>query len=271
MTETWSLVDLTAPDEVAELVADLLWSMGVAAVEEIARAEGRTTFRTSLGKDPEEQTAEICARFEGVSARVIHVPRSTADTWRDHAEPTFIDDVTAIVPAWVEPPAGVRCVLIEPGDTFGMGNHPTTLLTVRMAITHVGDAARVLDLGCGSGVLAITLSMLTGAACDVFDIAESARSIVAANCALNRVDNVRWNDDFSAREYDLVMANILAPVLRTEASLINSVTRQDGLAVLSGMRDEQVRGVLDAYPGWRVIDEESSEGWSCLVIRKPTA
>lgn len=270
MAETWSLVDFTAPDDIADIVAELLWSMGVAAVEETSRSDGGTTLRTSLGEDPEQQIAAICSRLEGVSARVVKLPRSTADTWRDHATPTFIDDHTAIVPAWIDAPAGIRSILIEPGDTFGMGNHPTTILTVRMAMKHLGEARSVLDLGCGSGVLAVALSMMEGVDCDVFDIADSARSIVRANCELNGVRNVRWNDDYANGTYDMVMANILAPVLRTEAPVIDAVTRPDGIVILSGMRDEQVAGVRESYPNMRRIDEDSIDGWSCLALRKKT-
>lgn len=264
---TWAMVDFRVPETSCELVSDFLWSFGVQAVEERDAEQGYLILRTSLGTDPEAHIATVCAHFEDVSGQVVHLRADVSETWRKHVTPTMVEGDIAIVPAWIGVPAGTRAILIEPGDTFGLGNHPTTLLTLRMALEHIAPDDRVFDLGCGSGVLAIGLSRLLGNHCDVFDIADSARSTVAANCILNDVDNVEWNENFDSQVYDAVLANILAPVLRAEARRITGIARSGGLAILSGMRSEQVRSVVDAFEGWTRIAEDASDGWSCVALR----
>lgn len=266
--ESWALVDFDVPSSETELVADLLWSMGVLAVEERTSEPGRATLRTSLGDDPVDHISRVCSRFANVTAQVLRLPTTITETWREHASFTMVNERVALVPAWIAPPEGVTPILIEPRDTFGLGNHPTTFLALRMALKHVAPTDHVLDLGCGSGVLAIGVSRLVGNQCDVFDIADTAESTVMANCALNNVTKVRWNDNFEHESYDVVLANILAPVLRAESARITSITTEGGIVVLSGMRDDQVKGVEDSYDGWSRIDEESCEGWSCLVLRR---
>lgn len=262
------MVDFCVPETSLELVSDFLWSLGVQAVEERHGEQGHVTLRTSLGADPEGHIATVCAHFEGVTAQVVLVPADVSETWREHATVTMVDADVAIVPAWVKAPERTRVVLIDPRDTFGLGNHPTTVLSLRMALRHVAASDRVFDFGCGSGVLAIGLSRLRGNHCDVFDIADSARSTVAANCVLNDVHNVEWNEHFDTSTYDTVLANILAPVLRAEAPRIARITRSGGLAILSGMRSDQVEGVLETYEGWTQLAEDASDGWSCIVLRK---
>lgn len=268
--ETWALVDFTVPRGVAELVGESLWSMGVLAIEERASDDGYVTLRTSLGNDPEDHIVRVCADFEDVSAVVVHLPKSVSELWRLHATATLITETVAIVPSWVEPPPDVTPVFIEPRDTFGLGNHPSTVLALRLALTHVTGRDTVFDFGCGSGVLAVGLSCILGNACDVYDIADSARDTVQENCRLNGITNVRWNFEFDDERYDVVLANILAPVLRAEAGRISAITRPGGLVVLSGMRVDQVQGVLDAYEGWTQVDDDDLDGWTCVALRKGT-
>ena len=265
------LVDFDVPAALVELVSDALWSVGVAAIEELERGDGMITLRTSLGADASVEAAAIAGRFDGVSATPVTFPASVADTWREFVEPTHVVDDIWIVPQWCAPPMG-RTILIEPFDTFGMGNHPTTVLTLRGALTGTSAADTVLDLGSGSGVLSVALAKLRGCSVEAHDIAPQGRAALVHNAELNAVaDRVSWLEEFTpAREprYDVVMANILAPVLRQLAGDIQSVTRPGGTIVLSGVRAEQVDEVRNHYERCDTVNVEHLDGWAAVILRR---
>lgn len=266
--ETWSLVDVTVDAGSAELVADAMWSLGVVAIEEIPAGDGRVTLRTSMGDDPDEFADRVRVLFPLADVTLSEHDRAVADTWREFAGPTWVSGSVALVPAWCDPPAGCTPVFIEPLDTFGLGNHPTTVLTLRLALPLVTAASRVFDFGSGSGVLAVGLAKTTGCTALAYDIAESAQSALRKNMSLNNVTTCRWSDGFPDEPVDVVVANILAPVLEAEAESISGCLSSDGVVVLSGMRDEQVGRVLTRYHGFTEIGRESIDGWCAVSLRK---
>jgi len=262
------MVDFTTTVESSELVADLLWSMGVVAIEERSDVADVVTLRTSMGDEPQAAITAVCAAFPDIEAAVIGVARSVADTWREHATPTWVTESIALVPAWVTTPKNATSILIEPLDTFGLGNHPTTVLALRLALQYIDNNAHIIDVGCGSGVLAIALAKLKNCSAVVFDIAESARGAVQQNALLNDVSNVEWIDHWQTAHADAVVANILAPVLKAEAESIENTLSSKGLIVLSGMRDEQVADVLGHYRHSHEVGRETMDGWTAVVLSK---
>lgn len=265
---SWSLVDVTAPGDDAELVSDALWAMGVVAIEEIAHPDGTVTLRTSMGEDPVGFVVRVRAAFPGLGVSIVEMDRSVADTWRLHAGPTRVNDDVWLVPAWCDPPAGSRSVLVEPLDTFGLGNHPTTVLTLRLALAHVARESLVFDFGSGSGVLAVAMATLHGCRVLATDIAESAHGALTANAELNGATTCVWIDGFPGEEVDAVLANILAPVLESESTRVTECVRTGGTVVLSGMRDEQVDRVLARYELFDEIERASLDGWSAVALRR---
>jgi ribosomal protein L11 methylase PrmA len=264
----WVMVDFTTSPEQSELLADVLWTMGVVAIEEREIDATLVTLRTSMGEDPTTAINAVLIAFPDVMTNIVGVPRSVADTWREHAIATWVNDSVALVPAWVPAPSNSRPIFIEPLDTFGLGNHPTTVLALRLALVHIPSQSHVIDVGCGSGVLAIALSCVKNCSGSVYDIAESARGAVAANAELNGVTNVSWTDGWQAMHTDALLANILAPVLKAEASSIQTTVNDGGLIVLSGMRTEQVGEVLSYYSHCREIDRDMLDGWTAVVLQK---
>ena len=262
------MIDFTTSDESSDLVADVLWSMGVVAIEERQNEAGRATLRTSMGADVQAAITAVKSVFPDIETEVIGVARSVADTWREYATATWVTESVALVPAWVSAPENATSILIEPLDTFGLGNHPTTVLALRLALRCIDNNAHVIDVGCGSGVLAIALSKLKQCTCAVFDIAESARGAVQQNTQLNDVSNVEWTDHWQTAHADAVVANILAPVLKAEAESIENTLTSEGLVVLSGMRDEQVAGVLGYYRNCHEVTRETMDGWTAVVLSK---
>lgn len=262
------MVDFTASPEDVELVADLLWAMGVVAIEERGYDTPSITLRTSMGENPTDAIDAVRLAFPDIAVDIVGVRRSVADTWREHATATWINDTVTLVPAWLDAPEASTPIFIEPLDTFGLGNHPTTVLALRLALKFIPDDSRVIDVGCGSGVLAVSLSRLKNCSAAVFDIAESARGAVAANAILNNAANIRWVDTWQEVQADAVLANILAPVLKAESSSIHKTLDSGGLIVLSGMRTEQVDEVLETYEHCTELDRESLDGWTAVVLQK---
>lgn len=266
--DTWSLLDVNVGADEAELVSDTLWSLGVVAIEEITAADGRVVLRTSMGDDPVDAAERIRAVHPSARVDIVEHDRAVADTWRRFAAPTAVTDTVSLVPAWCEPPSGITPVFVEPLDTFGLGNHPTTVLALRLALTHAPAGSTVFDFGSGSGVLAVALAAVKGCDCIAHDIAASARRALVTNMELNNVTSCRWFDDVPATPVDVVVANILAPVLESESARITGCLRPGGVLVLSGLRDEQVHRVLGHYAGYTELTRESAEGWCAVALRK---
>ena len=144
---TWTLVDFVVDITDAELVADTLWSLGVVAIEELNPSANMVTLRTSMGESPHDTIASLRETFPHVEVSTVEIDRAVADTWREFAEPTHVVDDVYLVPAWRDAPPGSRAIFIEPLDTFGLGNHPTTVLALRLALRCVQPRSTVFDFG----------------------------------------------------------------------------------------------------------------------------
>ena len=266
--DTWSMVDFNVPSHEVELVSDLLWSLGVVAIEERNTSSDQVVLRTSMGDDPTESVSAVVAAFPSVATEFIHIPRAVADTWRAHATATKVNESLSLVPAWLQPEGSGEHLFIEPLDTFGLGNHPTTVLALRLALRTTRRGSSVFDLGCGSGVLAVGLAKLLQCSVLAYDIADNARQAVQMNCAINDVATVQWHHGIIGTNNDVVLANILAPVLIDESDAIMNATLVGGTIVLSGMRDEQVERVKSHFLGCTEVDKDSLDGWTAVVLRR---
>ncbi|MBI4936202.1 MAG: 50S ribosomal protein L11 methyltransferase [Actinobacteria bacterium] len=255
------LVVTVAPHE-AELASDALWGLGVVAVEERHVADGIELW-TSLG-DADSVDLPWPWRF-------VEVEEAVADTWRQFATPIWVEGDLVVRPAWVpfEAPAGVTVLSIEPGATFGMGDHPTTRLTLAAARDSVTPGCSVLDVGCGSAVLAIG-SLLFGAGSAVgIDIAPAAVPVAEANALANgvRVDVSTTPLEELAGEFDLVLANILAPALVALAPHLRRVLAPGGTLVVSGILEYAHAHVLRALEPLQVVRTDTLDGWAAVTLR----
>ncbi|CAB4593547.1 unannotated protein [freshwater metagenome] len=136
------------------------------------------------------------------------------------------------------------------------------------ALTHVVAGSIVLDVGCGSGVLAVAISQLRQVDVFAFDIAESSQQAVHINSERNNVSNITWAPQWETLKADVVLANILAPVLQELSSSIQDVLTNGGFVVLSGMRTEQVEAVLEHYEECKEISRSTLEGWTAVTLQK---
>jgi len=173
-----------------------------------------------------------------------------------------------IVPSWHEPPAAAtRVIRLDPGLAFGTGTHPTTRMCLRWIAKNASavEGARVLDYGCGSGILAIGASLHGAAEVDAVDIdpaaVEATRHNAAANAVALRAGLADLVDPPQGR-YEIVLANILATPLKLLAPLLCGHMKPDGRLVLAGILERQADELRAAYAPWRAIDVlDAEDGW----------
>ncbi|WP_341912349.1 50S ribosomal protein L11 methyltransferase [Polaromonas sp. YR568] len=177
-----------------------------------------------------------------------------------------------IVPTWHEPPAQARQVIrLDPGLAFGTGTHPTTRMCLRW-IAGQGAAGkslgRVLDYGCGSGILAIGAAKFGASSIDAVDIDEAAVQSTLANAEANHVSLTTGLPDKAEGIYQTVLANILATPLKVLAPLLCARVAPGGALVLAGILERQADELKAAYAPYcqlQVADQE--DGWILMTAR----
>jgi ribosomal protein L11 methyltransferase len=186
-------------------------------------------------------------------------------------EPVPVTPSFWIVPTWHEVPAQATHVIrLDPGLAFGTGTHPTTRMCLRWIAAHPPAGQRVLDYGCGSGILAIGAALHGAASVDAVDIDEAAVQSTVDNAAANGVQLAAGLPDRAAGTYDTVLANILATPLKLLAPLLASHVAQGGSLVLAGVLERQTAELQQAYAPWLALEAADAEdGWVLLVARRP--
>jgi ribosomal protein L11 methyltransferase len=173
-------------------------------------------------------------------------------------------------PSWHEPPAGRAAVRIDPGLAFGTGAHPTTKLVLDFLEKTIQGGERVLDYGCGSGILTIAAAKLGAARVDGVDIDPQAVETATANARANGVDlRAARPEALAAAVYDIVVSNILAQPLIALAPLLAARTAPGGRIALAGILESQGQEVAQAYARWFDIGAASIEDvWILLEGRR---
>ena len=179
-----------------------------------------------------------------------------------------------IVPSWHQPPAGAQHVIrLDPGLAFGTGTHPTTRMCLRWIAEHAALAPgwmRVLDYGCGSGILAIGAALHGARDIDAVDIDPAAVESTRANAQANGVAVRAGLPEISQGNYPLVLANILATPLKLLAPLLSGHVAPGGHLVLAGILDRQAEELKEAYAPWlRLEVGDSLDGWILMVAQRP--
>lgn len=176
-----------------------------------------------------------------------------------------------VVPSWHSVPAQAKVsITLDPGLAFGTGTHPTTRMCLRWIAQSVSAGMRVLDYGCGSGILAIAATKHGGYPVDAVDIDPQAVQASQENAQKNHSPMRVGFAEVAQGEYDVVLANILASPLKVLAPLLCSHVKSSGFLVLAGVLKQQLTQLQEAYAPYvdlQVQDEE--EAWVLLVAQKP--
>jgi ribosomal protein L11 methyltransferase len=183
-----------------------------------------------------------------------------------------------IVPTWHEPPAQARQVIrLDPGLAFGTGTHPTTRMCLRWiannAATRSGDVpqglGRVLDYGCGSGILAIGAAKYGATAIDAVDIDTAAVESTLLNAQANHVALKAGLPDQASGVYQTVLANILATPLKLLAPLLCARVASGGSLVLAGILERQSEELKAAYSPYAKLEvSDAEDGWILMTATR---
>lgn len=282
------LVECRAAREQADGLEDLLAAFGAQSVTLSPSADGGEFFETVPGADPDWTVLQIQALFppeldvallKRALANLLDdepsfEPLPERDWVRENREsfaPIHAGGNLWICPSWHTPPAADAVnVILDPGAAFGTGRHPTTLLCLRWLAQHPPVGARVIDYGCGSGILAIAAIKLGARAAVAVEIDALARETAAENARRNAVGTTFHvqapGGEIKAGE--VVLANILADTLIELADELTRLTLPGGRILLSGILGAQADFVEAAYRGAFAFSRLECEGWSLLVGKK---
>ena len=178
-----------------------------------------------------------------------------------------------IVPTWHEPPAQAKQIIrLDPGLAFGTGTHPTTRMCLRWIAQQGLQGQRVLDYGCGSGILAIGAAKYGALNIDAVDIDDAAVTSTVLNAEANGVRLVAGLPEQAQGKYQTVLANILATPLKVLAPLLCSYVASGGALVLAGILDRQADELKAAYAEWLQLEvADSEDGWILMTGKSPSA
>ncbi len=184
--------------------------------------------------------------------------------------PVAITDEFWIVPTWHEPPTQARRVIrLDPGLAFGTGTHPTTRMCLRWIARAALSGQRVLDYGCGSGILAIGASRYGAVDIDAVDIDAAAVASAQANAEANHVTLRAGLPELAHGEYQTVLANILATPLKMLAPLLCGHVAPAGQLVLAGILERQAAELKEAYAPWVTLDvSDHEDGWILMTATR---
>ena len=205
------------------------------------------------------------------------------NNWKQFYKPMEIGDRLIVIPEWESTgvPEDRVALRLNPGLTFGTGSHATTRLCLTALEKHITGGQTVLDLGCGSGILSIAALLLGADRAVACDIDEKCMDVAYENAALNGVGRdrytVRWGDvvtDQALRQelggpYDVVVANIVADVIKALASTVRPLVKEGGIFLCSGIIDDRAEEVAQCLRdnGWTIAEARSSEGWFSYLCR----
>ena len=208
------------------------------------------------------------------------------NNWKQYFHQFYVDDIL-IIPSWedVKPEDSDKMVIhIDPGTAFGTGMHETTQLCIRQIRKYVTDQTKILDVGCGSGILGM-LALKFGAAYSVgTDLDPCAIEATYENMEVNGIPKDRYEvmigniiDDKNIQDkvgyacYDIVVANILADVLVELTPVVVNQMKPGGIYITSGIIDDKEQTVVDAVTaaGLEVLSVTYQGEWVCVTARKP--
>lgn len=269
-------LDVRGADQ--DMVLALVDEFSPTAVEELA--DGLSVFFTSAAMRDEAQ-ASLAASLPAAAL----APREVDDEdWarrsQENLTPVTVGRITVTPPWFVGPdlghPSSDLAVVILPSMGFGTGHHATTRLCLETLQAFRVDGARVLDVGTGSGVLAIAAAALGASEALGIDFDPDAIANARENLELNpAVSGVRFEvvdvRDAALLKADIVFANLTGAVLVQNAALLSSAVDTDGTLIVSGLQTHEYEDVMNAFAGGRLASEKEEAGWMALAFNFPEA
>jgi ribosomal protein L11 methyltransferase len=287
---TWWQFSLNCQASELEQVEDLMLGLGALSIS-LSDAGDEPLYEPLPGDYPLWQESIVAATFDGANDHEFlyqqltsELPNHLASTvrlktlqdqdweqaYKQHFHPLQCAPNLWIVPSWSEPPdPGATIIQLDPGLAFGTGSHPTTALCLAWLGARDGDYHRVIDYGCGSGILAIAAIKLGAQKVTAVDIDTQALTACKSNMRVNGINSeqiqVVLPEGMKASTADLLIANILAGPLVNLASRFAELVRPGGQILLSGILDTQLEELQLAYQPYFELDPASyHDEWVCI-------
>jgi ribosomal protein L11 methyltransferase len=217
---------------------------------------------------------------------LVKLPRENwADSWKRHFSALEIGPALLVKPSWIKRKLrpGQKLVVLDPGLSFGTGQHPTTGFCLHEIVRHATttEPRSLLDMGTGSGILAIAAAKLGYAPVHAFDFDPQCVKVSATNTRTNRVEtkikitraDLTKLPLRATKQYDFVCANLLANLLITERDRILARVKPGGVLVVAGILKREFSEVQSVYEaaGWRLIASKSQKEWRSGTFQRETA
>ena len=304
---TWLELTIDAPDQAIDLVIARLEALGVTNLVIEAEADfaafleenrtywdyvdddlhsamqgrSRVIFYLEAGTGGEAQLAVLHEALPWPIARREIQEEDWANNWKKYYRPLPIGEHLLVVPEWEDiDPAGRTPLRLDPGLIFGTGAHPTTKMCLEIVERLVVPGQQVLDLGAGSGILSIAALLLGAEQALACDIDPKAPNVMRENAALNGLGADKlvalhgdvlalgtFQAELGKRQYDLILANIVADVLISLAAFTAPWLASGGHLICSGIMDGREAEVAEALVdgGFRVIERHQDGDWHSFV------
>ena len=201
-----------------------------------------------------------------------------ANSWKAYYKPIKIGERLVIVPAWEKytPAEGELIVRMDPGMAFGTGTHETTRLVIKLLEAYTKEGCRMLDVGTGSGILAICASKLGAGECRAYDIDPMAVRVANENIKDSGLSNITCEVSDLLRQvdksqpYDLICANIVADIIIRMTPDVGELMHKDTVLLASGIIMERSDDVVECFEkhGFRIVERLEENGWCGLAVMK---
>lgn len=290
--ETGSIVSMTVPygiyiEDYSDMEGEVLEIAHIDLIDEELLAKDRSKGVVHVYISPEENPNEAMSFIkerldaENIAYEIDSVICKNADwenNWKKYFKPMPVGERLLIQPIWKDTvDAGDRVVLnLEPGLAFGSGTHETTRLCLEAIEKHITPGCKMLDIGCGSGILSISSLLLGAGEATGVDIDKLAVKTAMENAERNGFDSSRYTlyhgnlTDKVSGKFDVIAANIVADAIIMLSKGVDEFMNDDSVYIVSGIidiREQEVVTALDNY-GFRIIARHEDGGWLCFECMK---
>lgn len=288
--EAAAIANMTVPygiyiEDYSDLEQEVMEIAHVDLIDEDLLKQDRSKAKIHIYIDPEDNIGEAVQflRERLNAAEIAHtIDQSNVqeddwlNNWRKFFKPMPVGEKLLINPSWFTDtdPKGRLVINIDPGLAFGTGKHETTRLCMEALERYVKGGERVLDVGCGSGILGIAAVLLGADSAFGVDIDETAVRTANENAQVNHVSDRMTaiaGDlvDKVTEKYDIVVANIVADAIIALSASVTSLMTDDAVYIVSGIIDTRADDVKNAIKGhFEIVEENTYHGWYCFVLKK---
>ena len=273
MHKTYQELTITLDDRFVDLISDFVANIYGDGIE---MGEGEIIVRSENDLHYVKEAVEALADTLGESITLVCkiTEKENSDwiqTYQDSVQPIEAGKFY-IHPSWSNPKESLINIIVDPALAFGSGHHGTTFSCLEAIGTYVAEGNAVLDVGCGSGILGLAARKL-GAIVDLCDTDPVSVESTQENFILNQETyDTLWEGSVNKtdKKYDIVIANIIADVLKAIATGLQKAVKDDGLLIISGILDKKESVVLKAYHALTLLERKQKDEWVTLIYKKET-